>query len=334
MQAVPSQYFAVLAALVEDSGCDSDLLLHDSGLNAAEIRIPDRWIDHRIFETAVLRAYRLTGNPALGLAFGQSLNLSRHTALGYAAMNSETLEQALSLLLRYYRLVAFNLELDFSTEQDYCFFTVEDDRERWFHQSFSYECLFAAFNSSMRYLMQTQDLRLRFDIAAPEPDYSERFYELLGPDVRFSQARFRMGCVRDLLSTSLAGANPGLAKIYATQCEELLLQMKLDASVAEKVRVLLDSCEGVYPNHGDVAGMLAMSSRTLRRKLELEQTSFQQLMDQVRSKQAINCLRQTRLPLSSIAYRVGFNDASNFRRAFRRWTGKSPLQFRQQHGGQ
>ncbi len=329
MQAVPSQYFAVLAELLTDCGHDSALLLQGSGLDAAAIRIPDRWIDNRIFETAVKKAYRLTGNAALGLEFGQRLNISSHTALGYAAMNSETLEQALGLLLRYYRLVAFNLKLDFTNEGDYCFFTVNDDRERWFHPSFSYECLFTAFNSSMRYLMQSRELQLRFDIAAPEPAYSQRFYELLGPHVRFGQARFRMGCARHLLSTSLAGANPGLAKIYAAQCEDLLSQMNHDASVADKVRVLLDGCEGAYPNHDDVASTLAMSSRTLRRKLELERTSFQLLLDQVRSTQAINYLRHTQLPLSSLAYLVGFNDASNFRRAFQRWTGKSPLQYRQ-----
>jgi AraC-like DNA-binding protein len=105
--------------------------------------------------------------------------------------------------------------------------------------------------------------------------------------------------------------------------------MNHDGSVAEKVQMVLDSCEGVYPNHDDVARLLAMSSRTLRRKLELEQTNFQRLLDQVRSRQAINHLQHTQLPLSSIAYMVGFNDASNFRRAFKRWTGKTPLAYRQ-----
>ncbi len=328
IQALPSQYFAVLAELVEDSGCDSGLLLEDTGLTSAAIRIPDRWIDHRIFEVAVLKAYQLTANPALGLDFGQRLNISSHTALGYAAMNSETLERALGLLLRYYRLVAFNLKLDFANEHDYCFFTVSAAVEPPFHKSFSYECLFAAFNSSMAYLLQGQQLQARFDITGPEPSYSQRYYELLGPDVRFGQPRLRMGCHRTLLSTSLAGANPGLAKLYEAQCQDLLSKMDLDASVAEKVRALLDSCEGAYPGHDVTATMLAMSPRTLRRKLQQEETSFQLLLDQARARHAIDYLQQTRLPLSSIAYVLGFNDASNFRRAFQRWTGKSPLQFR------
>lgn len=328
MQALPSQYFAVLAELVEDSGCDSALLLEGTALTSAAIRIPDQWIDHRIFEAAVLKAYRLTANPALGLDFGRRLNISSHTALGYAAMNSETLEQALNLLLRYYRLVAFNLKLDFTHEHDYCFFTVSDIGDPSFHESFSYECLFAAFNSSMCYLMQGQQLQARFDITGPEPSYSHRFYELLGPDVRFGQPRLRMGCARTLLSTSLPGANPGLAKIYEAQCQDLLSKMDLDASPAEKVRALLDSCEGAYPGHDDTAMMLAMSPRTLRRRLQQENTSFQLLLDQVRARRAIDYLQQTRLPLSSIAYVLGFNDPSNFRRSFQRWTGKSPLQFR------
>lgn len=328
MHAVPSQYFAVLAALVEDSGCDSALLLEGTGLTNAAMRTPDRWIDHRIFEGAVLKAYRLTANPALALDFGQRLNISSHTALGYAAMNSETLEQALSLLLRYYRLLAFNLKLVFTKERDYCFFTVSDDQSPSFHDSFSYECLFTAFHSSMSYLTQGQQLSVRYDIAAPAPCYSQRFYQLLGPNVHFDQPGFRMGCARSLLSTSLVGANPGLAKIYEAQCQDLLSKMNLDASVTEKVQALLDGCEGAYPGHDDTANMLAMSPRTLRRKLQQQGTSFQLLLDQVRARRAIEYLQQTRLPLSSIAYVLGFNDASNFRRSFQRWTGKSPLEYR------
>lgn len=74
--------------------------------------------------------------------------------------------------------------------------------------------------------------------------------------------------------------------------------------------------------------MLNMSPRTYRRRLDDEGHAFQKLLDQVRAEHATRYLKNTRLPLSTIAYMIGFSDASNFRRAFIKWTGVSPTQVR------
>jgi AraC-like DNA-binding protein len=70
-----------------------------------------------------------------------------------------------------------------------------------------------------------------------------------------------------------------------------------------------------------IAAMLNVSARTYRRRLAEEGTSFQALLDEVRAEHATRHLREGRLPIASIAYQLGFNDPSNFRRAYRRWTG-------------
>ena len=74
--------------------------------------------------------------------------------------------------------------------------------------------------------------------------------------------------------------------------------------------------------------MLNFSPRTYRRRLDAEQQSYQALLDKVRAEHATRYLQNTRLPLSSIAYLIGFNDASNFRRAYAKWTGRSPRDVR------
>ena len=80
-----------------------------------------------------------------------------------------------------------------------------------------------------------------------------------------------------------------------------------------------------------IAQMLNFSPRTYRRRLQLEEQSFQDLLDQVRAEHATHYLKNTRLPLSSIAYMVGFNAPSNFRRAYYKWTGRSPGKARRDH---
>ena len=79
-----------------------------------------------------------------------------------------------------------------------------------------------------------------------------------------------------------------------------------------------------------VAKALGMSARTLRRRLEAENTTFQELRDALRKGRALEHMRESQLTISEIAYLLGFGETSAFHRAFRRWTGKTPAQYRRE----
>ena len=98
--------------------------------------------------------------------------------------------------------------------------------------------------------------------------------------------------------------------------------------MAEQTLRLLRKLEGQYPQMPQLAQMLNLSPRTYRRRLDEENQSFQELLDKVRAEHATRYLQNTRLPLTSIAYMIGFNDASNFRRAYLKWTGHTPKEIR------
>jgi AraC-like DNA-binding protein len=133
---------------------------------------------------------------------------------------------------------------------------------------------------------------------------------------------------RDLLSTPLPSSNPALRSLYEAECARLLADLQEADSVAEQTLRLLRKLEGQYPQMPQVAKMLNLSPRTYRRRLDEGKCSYQGLLDKVRAEHATRYLQNTRLPLSSIAYMIGFNDASNFRRAYQKWTGHSPKQVR------
>ena len=135
-------------------------------------------------------------------------------------------------------------------------------------------------------------------------------------------------CTSERYRAEFPSSNPALRALYEQECARLLADLEGEDSVAEQTLRLLRKLEGQYPQMPQVAAMLNLSPRTYRRRLEEESRSFQELLDQVRAEHATRYLRNTRLPLSSIAYLVGFNDASNFRRAYRKWTGHSPRDVR------
>ena len=120
----------------------------------------------------------------------------------------------------------------------------------------------------------------------------------------------------------------GLLKRVSSRLASFYTDRIQGDSVAEQTLRLLRKLEGQYPQMPQIANMLNLSPRTYRRRLDDEHRSFQQLLDQVRSEHATRYLQNTRLPLSSIAYMVGFSDASNFRRAYIKWTGVSPREVR------
>jgi AraC-like DNA-binding protein len=83
-----------------------------------------------------------------------------------------------------------------------------------------------------------------------------------------------------------------------------------------------------HANFDSIAERLKMSPRSLRRRLQEEDTSFRDLVDEVRAQVAIKYVRDTSLSIEDVTYALGFHDASAFRRAFRRWTGAAPYEFR------
>jgi AraC-like DNA-binding protein len=111
-------------------------------------------------------------------------------------------------------------------------------------------------------------------------------------------------------------------------CERLIGQAKTSMGVSGQVYQILMASPGQLPTMDEVANMVHMNERTLRRKLEGEGTAFGDIVDDVRASLASEYLKTTKMKTEDIAALVGFSDAANFRRAFKRWTGKSPREYR------
>jgi len=111
-------------------------------------------------------------------------------------------------------------------------------------------------------------------------------------------------------------------------CDNLLNELKLRVGIPGEIRALLLRDIANPPALPDVAKLLGISDRSLRRQLRQQGISFRGLLDDLRTHIALKYLRTTKLANEDIALALGFSDAANFRRAFRRWTKKSPSEIR------
>jgi AraC-like DNA-binding protein len=134
----------------------------------------------------------------------------------------------------------------------------------------------------------------------------------------------------ELARRPLAMANPALAR----QNDQVVMEYlaKFDgARVSEKVRAeLITRLPAGEPSRADVASALHFSEKTLQRRLRDEGSSYQAILDETRRELAQQYLREGRVSVCEITFRLGFSDQSSFTRAFKRWTGSAPGEFRSQ----
>ena len=322
----PAQYVLILIDLVERQGHDREKLLKGTSLAISGITSIGARVDESDFIALVTNAFALTQDPALGLKLGLRLNLSAHAVLGQAFMTCQNLAEVMDIFFNYYHLLSPALEIEFETRHKRCFITTLSNPDM-FGAQFSCELMYGGIINTLQALLNKPNLKMRLELPYPKPKHAPLYYEIFGEDIHFDSQYQRISFAESLMATPLPSSNPALRSLYEQECARLLADLE-ENSVVEQSLQLPRKLEGQYPQMPQLALMLNYTARTYRRRLEQEQQSYQSLLDQVRAEHATRYLQNTRLPLSTIAYIVGFNDASNFRRAYTRWTGNSPRDVR------
>jgi AraC-like DNA-binding protein len=169
---------------------------------------------------------------------------------------------------------------------------------------------------------------LRVETQRPEFDDPAPFIEYFHAPVEFSAPDNILYFSKESLEAHLPTANPRLARVNDRIITQYLAQFD-KGSTAMRVRArLIDLLSAGNVTQQDVADSLHMSLRTLQRKLSQEGTSYKELLDETRRELANQYLRQATLSVSEVTYLLGFSEPSNFARAFKRWTGRTPSEFR------
>jgi AraC-like DNA-binding protein len=162
----------------------------------------------------------------------------------------------------------------------------------------------------------------------PAPDASFAAYrDVFGCPVVFNADRLAIEFDAKQAASHVPGSNPDLAAVADRLAERYLAQVEPDSAAARVRALLLQAMPSGKVEQDRVARALHQSASTLQRRLRDEGTTYQRLLDATRKDLALEYLREGRHNLADITFLLGFADQSNFTRAFRRWTGKTPRQF-------
>jgi AraC-like DNA-binding protein len=318
-----SHYIKTLIKVLKARHLDINLLFVNSGITEVDLE-KEVNLSAQQLDTLSTNAIALSKDNQLGLLVGSSMDVPSHGIFGYAIITSNTLGDALKLLVRYNKALLPSLDVEVLSRNNRTEVFIKaphlyDNLERFY-----IELLYAAIMRSGNTLIPQgrTSVHVELDYAAP---YDKGHYQqLFGSKVKFNSNRSVLSFDEAGLDLSIATANPVARDIFRRQCDRLLSRDTHRGMVSERVQEVLLQSGTEFPTSMRVAKQLHMSESTLQRRLAKEGYKFQQLLDQVRNKLAHEYLKDTQLSIDEIAALLGFSDAANFRRSFKRWSKKTP----------
>ena len=328
MALVPCRHYDTLVALLEERGVARETTLARAGLAAERLSRDDGLLTIDEVEALSLTSARLVPDRALGLSLGRTLNLGSHGALGLAGLTAETLDAAVRVAQRYFRLVTPLFALDYRKDESIALITLRavwplDARVERFHV----ETIFGSLHAQASFLLGTMPKGVEVDLAYGFSGELPPWIAEAAPRVAFERPSNELRVPSALLSTRIPLADAKSHAAACRACDELLAAMPMLDQMISAVRALLSESGPPFPDLDAVAKKLGVSSRTLRRRLADEGSSFREVLDSVRLTLAETWLRRGDRSITAIGLELGYTDAANFSRAFRRVRGMSPLSF-------
>lgn len=310
-------------------GADLAAMCRTIGITPEMLERSDAFVDLdqsiRIWEAAM----SATGDPFLGLHMGET------TSPGLAGMLGFLMETSPDLLTAFQNATQFNgfisnmtlFSMEVQGDELYYFVepleawrvaSPETARQVVDHSASAFVHITKLLSGKARY-------PLRVSMRFPRPADTKEYLRVLKTEPSFQQPRnclvFRL---RDL-QLPVIGHNPQLNRMFRDLLEKEIAKTKENNAFSSEVRrVILQNFTSTVPQLIQVADLLHSTPRTLQRKLQEEGTSFQHIVESVKAELAIGMLKNRALTVNEVAYRLGYAEPSVFRRAFKKWTGKSP----------
>ena len=311
------------------AGVDVEKIRESLKITKSAVEDVNGWISVDVMTRAWIDVPRASDDPDFGLHAAESMPTGLYGVLEYATISSPTLQVALERVARYYRIVGAMSEVSFVRDGEHSkivFRSVVAAPEELRHYS---EHFLALIPARTRLITAAQVTPITVAFPHATPKRTEEHQRLFRAPVYFSQPRSELTYRTADLAVPLSTFNPDFLRLF--EREEAQLASMDNGSVAQRLRNVLPGTL----RQGDasvraLSRKLGLSTRTLQRKLQDEGVSFTDLVDQVRAEEARRYVSESKMSLGEIAFVLGFSQPSAFFRAFKRWTGATPTEFRAQ----
>jgi AraC-like DNA-binding protein len=311
-------------------GLDTGQILRSAEVDPASLQDPDARLSVEQADALWQKAYELSNDPNLALHAIEVLPFGAYRVIDFLGTSAPTIGAALAKVSDYFPLIRNGvIRLPYVVGDREVTFAVEaTSSPSAVTRPYAEYTLAAVFLRTRMATGQSYPL-VRVEFSHPRPaDISEheRIFEC---PVRFGAETCQLVIAREVWDTPRTGSNPALFSVLDTHAKMLLDQLPDPADIAGRVReAIAAELRGGSPQLESIARRLAMSPRTLQRRLREQGVVFNDVLDAMRLRAAKSYLAQGDVAGAEVAYLLGFAEPSSFNRAFKRWSGQTPTEYR------
>ncbi|WP_347341704.1 AraC family transcriptional regulator [Bradyrhizobium uaiense] len=326
----PQRIAAVVDVLAED-GISASRALGGANLRSADLRDSSVRVSYRQVETVFRNAMRLSQDPAIAFRAGERMHVLAYGMYGYAMLSSRTRTEVIDFAAKYGRILGTVADIDFTRKDDTTSCLLDpllsrdpaDDVYR-----FALEFAFATCQTLSRDVYGGAFRFSKLSAAYATPPHARSYDRIFQCPIEFGQSRNMLEFDTAWIDHRAISPDEMTRAMAVRICRQHLDPVVQDDGLAADIRRRLVEHPGRFPSIEAMAAELMIHPRTFRRRLQLQQKTYRQIVSEFRMQLAVGYLRNTQMTNDEIAARLAYSDAANFRHAFVRWTGKCPSDFR------
>lgn len=306
---------------------DVEALFKAVGLDMRVLELPDERVPLEKYIRLETAAANASGDPCFGLHMGQYMEAGNWSILGYMMMNCKTLAEAFEKSFKYSAIIGNVITADIALNRQTIKITLQAPKGAPAISRHCYEGFLSSLICLARSLSGQPINALEVGLASAKPEFIDAYQAAFGSPVLFDQQSNYMIMAVSVGDIPVLRPNESLLAYFETYAADFL------AGITEKTKTymvkkwLLANMDSEHLTIELAAKVFAVSVRSLQDQLKKEGTEFRQLLQQTREQLAKKYL-QDQYTVEDITYLLGFSDHSTFRKAFKKWTGLTPKEYR------
>jgi AraC-like DNA-binding protein len=317
-----------LSFLVHEGLC-ADILYKKVGLTREQLDEPGMMVDVSVSEALVNYGADQLNAPDLGFRIGQWGDSGRWGVLGHIVDCAQSIQQALTLQQRYQSLVGTGSKSEFSIDNKRVLLKWVPHYTCGIYLQEEVVTSWVAFaKKAISLKLKPLEIHFSHSLVTNIKDYQDFFECPVYFDSDFTGIIFPEA----ILNLPLVGYNPDLLNVLMSYANIIVSKKQKNAANEIITQYIMDTLSEKVPTLADAAEFLGLSTRSLQRKFKEQGTNFKSIVDDVRKEYAFSYLLQSNYKMSYISQVLGFSEQSVFQRAFKRWTGITPGEYRESNG--